>query len=55
MAFFLAKSRKIRTFAEIWRDIAPRYFHGNVRAQFNRIITEEDVEKRRNKIANYTF
>lgn len=55
MNTLLTKNRKIRNYAEIVKDITPRYFHGNVRAQYGKIMTTKDVEERRTKIANYAF
>ena len=52
---FLRLKNKMRTYAEIMKDLSPRYFHGNVRAQLGRIITEEDVEAQRKRISRYVF
>lgn len=45
----------MRTYSQIMKDLCVRYFHGNVKAQLGRIITEEDVAARRRKIAKYVF
>jgi hypothetical protein len=52
---FLRLKNKMRTYAEIIKDLSPYYFHGNVRAQLGRIIYKEDVEIRRKKISKYVF
>ncbi|MCL2845468.1 MAG: hypothetical protein FWE23_08475 [Chitinivibrionia bacterium] len=52
---FFSYNRKMRTYSQIMKDLCVRYFHGNVKAQLGRIITEEDVAARRRKIAKYVF
>ena len=51
---FIRKQKTVKTEADI-RSFISRYFHGNIRAQLGRIITAEDVERKRKTVTSYVL
>jgi hypothetical protein len=51
---FIKKQKAVKTDAKVL-SVVSRYFHGNVRAQLGRIITAQDVERKRKEVTSYVF
>lgn len=51
---FVKKDRFTQTEADKSSFIS-HYFHGNIRAQLGRIITEKDVERKRKEVTSYVL
>jgi hypothetical protein len=51
---FIKKQKAVKTDANALSCVS-RYFHGNIRAQLGRIITVQDVERKRKEVTSYVF